>query len=77
MPRETLAAYRERGHPALRLEEDLLEAMALADALERLGISLDAASEELERDGVRKFVEPFDRLLAVRRERVRLLRAGA
>jgi len=77
VPPETLAAYRERGRPALRLETDLLEAMALPDALERLGISLEAASVELEREGVRKFVEPFDELLGALEERARLLHARA
>lgn len=77
MPPETLAAYRDHGHPAARLEKDLLEAMAVPDALRRAGVDLDAVSAQLEREGVRKFAEPFDELLTALERRVRELQAGA
>jgi transaldolase len=64
VPLQTLDAYRKHGHPVARLETDLLEAMALPDALTRCGINLDDVSDQLEREGVRKFVEAFDQLLA-------------
>lgn len=76
VPPETLAAYRDHGRPALRLEQDLLEAMALPDALGRLGIVLDEVSAELERDGVQKFAESFDRLLSTLEQRARTLQAA-
>ncbi len=39
-------------------------------ALDGLGIDLDELCEELQRDGVRKFVEPFEALLgAIRTKR--------
>ncbi len=61
---ESLAAYRNRGEPAHRLEEDLKEASALPERLAVLGVDLEAVSAELELQGVRKFVESFDRLHA-------------
>lgn len=64
MPQRTLDAYRNHGRPALRLGEDLARAVEIVGELHRLGIDLDEASETLEREGVRKFVEPFDRLHA-------------
>ena len=76
VPPETLAAYRQHGRPAPRLENDLLEAMALPDALRRCGILLDEVSAQLEREGVQKFSEPFDRLLASLERRRRELRPG-
>ena len=32
------------------------------ESFERLGVDLDAAAETLEREGVAKFIEPFDQL---------------
>jgi transaldolase len=63
MPPETLAAYRDHGRPAARLEQDLDAAGALPSRLAALGIDLEAVSAELESQGVQKFVDPHDRLL--------------
>ncbi len=63
MPLATLEAYRNHGCPAVRIEEDLQGARALPGILRRRGIDLEAVAEELERDGVRKFVEPYDATL--------------
>lgn len=78
MPLETLAAYRDHGEPALRLEADLEEARRLPAALRTLGIDLETIAEQLEVEGVRKFVEPFDKLLRVleRRRRDRMPSGG-
>lgn len=65
MPRATLEAYRDHGRPAARLDTGLGEARAAIRRLSALGIDLDAASDALEREGVRKFIEPFDRLHAL------------
>jgi transaldolase len=63
LPRETLDAYRAQGAPALRLDQGLDAAAAQLDALAELGIDLDAITTALEREGVAKFVQPFDALL--------------
>lgn len=64
LPIETLDAYRDHGRPALRLEENLEQAEDVLDALREIGWPLDEIAVQLEQDGVRKFSEPFDRLLA-------------
>jgi transaldolase len=63
LPVATLAAYRDHGQPAARLEEDPDQARAQLQALQQLGIDVEVVSTRLEREGVRKFVEPFERLL--------------
>jgi transaldolase len=64
LPPETLAAYRDHGDPQLRLEEHLSVTYALPGQLAALGLGLDAVSDELEHQGVLKFIEPYERLLA-------------
>ncbi len=61
-PRETIDAYRQKGQPQPRLERHLADAGDVRDGLERLGIDLEQVAQQLEQEGVRKFVEPFDRL---------------
>ena len=63
LPPETLAAYRDHGNPMLRLEDHLDTARALPGQLATLGLDLDTVSDELEHQGVQKFIEPYERLL--------------
>lgn len=62
MPTATLDAYRDHGRPEVRLPEDVADARAIWQALWELGIEAQAVSDALERDGIRKFVQPFDKL---------------
>jgi len=64
LPPETLAAFRDHGSPMRRLEEHLNLDVDILGELVELGIDLDEVSEELERQGVQKFIEPYERLLA-------------
>ncbi len=64
LPRDTLDAYRDHGDPALRLTDGLDEARDQLRALADVGVDLDEVTAELEREGVEKFVKPFDALLA-------------
>ena len=64
LPSATLAAYRGRGQPEVRLPADVAVAQRQVDALRDMGIDLEEVAVQLEREGVRKFVEPFERLLA-------------
>ncbi|MHB1141866.1 MAG: transaldolase [Sulfuricaulis sp.] len=64
LPPETLDAYRRQGDPASRLEQDLPQADATVASLAQLGIDLEAVARQLEEEGVKKFVAPFDKLLA-------------
>ncbi|MBI5751855.1 MAG: transaldolase [Hydrogenophilales bacterium] len=65
LPPETLAAYRDHGNPSLLLKKQMKAARALPGQLAALGLELAAVSDELERQGVQKFIEPYDRLLAI------------
>jgi len=62
MPLETLNTYRRLGRPELRLERHIAEASDVREGLERLDVDLEAVAAQLEREGVAKFVEPFDKL---------------
>jgi transaldolase len=62
MPLETINAYRRLGRPELRLERHIAEGCDAREGLERLDVDLEAVAAQLEREGVAKFIEPFDRL---------------
>lgn len=62
MPLETLNAYRRLGRPELTLERHIAEASDAREGLERLDVDFEAVAQQLEREGVAKFVEPFDKL---------------
>jgi transaldolase len=76
MPLETLDAYRRLGRPELRLERHIAEACDTREALERLDIDLEAVAQQLEREGVTKFIEPFDTMQKWLEERRRAPRAS-
>jgi transaldolase len=77
VPPDTLAALRSGVTARASLEEDLDAARADLLALEELGIGLDAVTGEVLAEGVRKFAEPFRRLLAAIDERRARLGAPA
>ncbi|HEX4387568.1 MAG TPA: transaldolase [Steroidobacteraceae bacterium] len=62
MPLETIDTYRRVGRPELRLERHIAEASDVREGLERLDIDMEAVAQQLEREGVAKFIEPFDKL---------------
>ena len=62
-PLETIAAYRDHGHPASRLEQGAYEARRVLERLAGLGIDLAAVTQQLEDEGVEKFSRPFDSLM--------------
>jgi len=64
VPPETLEAFRDHGEiRGDTLTHELDRAGLDLIALDDLGIDLTQVCEQLQRDGVRKFVEPFDELL--------------
>lgn len=63
MPPETLAAYRDHGKPANTLQVDVAGAERILADLEAAGISLAKVTGDLVVDGVKKFSEPFAKLL--------------
>ena len=70
MPPTTVAAFRDHGWPALRIEQDLDSARATLAALERLGIDFDAVLAQLEAAGVASFAKSYESLLQVIADRV-------
>ena len=62
-PLETVNAYRDHGEPEARLERDVEEAHRVLDRLAKLGIDIDQMTQRLEDEGVRKFSQPFDKLM--------------
>ena len=76
MPLETLDTYRRLGRPELRLERHIAEASDTREGFERLDIDLETVAQQLEREGVTKFIEPFDKLQQWLEERRRGRRAS-
>jgi len=62
VPPATLDAFRDHGKPRDSLEENVDEARRVLEELERSGISLDAITEELVKDGVKLFADAADKL---------------
>ena len=63
LPDKTLAALRDHGRVALRLEEGITEAEAQLAGLARLGIDMDAVGNTLQDDGVKLFEAAYQKLL--------------
>ncbi len=62
VPPATLDAFRDHGKIRDSLEENIDEARRVLEELERSGISLDAITKELVRDGVKLFADAADKL---------------
>src|SRR3954454_16262371 len=62
VPPATLDAFRDHGKPRDSLEENIDEARRVLEELERSGVSLDAITEELVKDGVKQFADAADKL---------------
>jgi transaldolase/glucose-6-phosphate isomerase len=64
MTLETINAYRDHGEPGPRLEESVEEAHKIFQRLSELEIDIDQVTQQLEDEGVHKFIVPFDSLMA-------------
>jgi transaldolase len=64
MPEETIRAYQDHGRPQARLQAEVEEARKLLDDLARAGVDYDDLTDTLEREGVQKFSESFEELIA-------------
>jgi transaldolase / glucose-6-phosphate isomerase len=77
VPPATLDAFRDHGKVRDSLEENIDEARHVLAELERSGISLDAITAELVKDGVRQFADAADKLYgAVAHKRATVLGGG-
>ena len=63
VPPETIDAYRDHGDPKSRLEQNVDEARWVMARLPELGVNIEKVTQQLEDEGVRKFDEPFDKLM--------------
>jgi transaldolase len=64
MPEETIRAYQDHGSPRARLESGLEQARAVFEDLKRAGVDYDDVTDTLEREGVQKFSDSFQQLIA-------------
>lgn len=63
LPLETIHAYRDHGNPDARLEDGIEQAESKLSDLKKLGIDINQVTRKLEEDGIRKFKEPFEKLM--------------
>src|SRR5664279_2837610 len=77
VPPATLDAFRDHGKTRDSLEENIEDARHVLAELEKSGISLDAITAELVKDGVKLFADAADRLYgAVAHKRITVLGSG-
>jgi len=62
VPPATLDAFRDHGKPRDSLEENIEDARRVLEELEKSGISLDAITADLVKDGVKLFADAADKL---------------
>ena len=84
IPLETLESYRDHGKPEACLTTEVAEATEILRRLSELGIDLDAVTQQLEDEGVKKFDNAFDDLMNTLKEKrsqtlskARIERAGS
>jgi len=66
MPADTAEAFDDHGEvgQTLDADSDTASARAVMDRLQRLGIDMDGVTYQLVAEGVQKFIDPYDTLLA-------------
>ena len=63
LPLETINAYRDHGQPAPRLEQDVDHAKWVLESLKAVHLDIDQATQQLEDEGVQKFIQAYERLM--------------
>src|SRR5947209_298062 len=63
MPLKTLESFRDHGRVRLSIEEDLPQAQAVLAALQAARIDYERVTNQLQEEGVQKFIDSFDKLL--------------
>ncbi|MFI5003912.1 MAG: transaldolase [Solirubrobacterales bacterium] len=69
MPEETIRAYQDHGRPQPCLRAGLAEAHRLFEELASAGVDYEDLTDTLEREGVQKFSDAFDELIAALAEK--------
>ncbi|GAB4328991.1 MAG: hypothetical protein Kow0074_25240 [Candidatus Zixiibacteriota bacterium] len=75
IPPETYDAYKDHGDPAVRIRDNMDEARRNLDQLKTFNIDIDAVTQELEDEGVRKFADSYDSLIETLNEKVKKIMA--
>ena len=65
MPEPTIAAFAANGTAARTVDRDVNAAARTMRELRSLGIDIRRIAAQLEDDGIEKFIQPYDRLLAL------------
>ncbi len=69
IPVETLNAYRDHGHPEQTLDQEVHKAHQMLNELSVVGIELDAITQQLEDEGIEKFITAHGQLMASIKEK--------
>jgi transaldolase len=78
LPKATMDAYRDHGNPAPRLETELENSGEMFCMLRDLNIDIDEQTRQLEEEGIRKFIEPYDSLMStLEKKRSQMAEMGA
>ncbi|HEX6484807.1 MAG TPA: transaldolase [Ktedonobacteraceae bacterium] len=64
MPFETVEKFRDHGRVNLTVENDLPQASAVFEELEKVGIHYDQVTKQLQDEGVQKFADSFHELFS-------------
>jgi transaldolase len=70
VPVETLNVYRDHGRPEQSLDQEVHRAYHVLDELSSVGIDLDVITQQLEDEGVNKFIAAYDQLMDSIKEKV-------
>src|SRR5205807_1740963 len=62
MPLKTLESFRDHGRVRLSVEEDIPQSQAVLSALQVAGIDYQQVTSQLQKEGVGKFIDSFDKL---------------
>jgi transaldolase len=75
LPPATIEACADHCHPANRIESGVKEAYTLIESLKSpdININLDEVMEELLKEGIEKFVQPFQSLMSALEDKVKQL----
>ncbi|HEY8515723.1 MAG TPA: transaldolase [Candidatus Binatia bacterium] len=80
IPEETFVEYRKNGKPSPGLaegwERHLANAREVMSTLDAVGISMKDVTDQLLREGIKKFIDPFDKLIATIESKRRMLQAA-
>jgi transaldolase/glucose-6-phosphate isomerase len=77
LPDETIAAFADHGRVSVSVSDGLEDAERTVDDLGKAGIDFGRVTWQLENEGVQKFIEPFDKLMATIADRTRRAHRGA